>query len=439
LEKKYGKLLVVIGVHTPKFDSEKTNAAVLKAMQRYKLDHPCINDSEKKIWKTYNVQSWPTLVLIDPEGNFVGGLASERVYEQLDKAIAHLIKVHRARGTLDEKSVPFKAVAHAEVPGPLFFPGKVLADAKGDRLFIADSTNNRIVITDLKGQQVAVAGTGKEGQADGPFAKATFSEPQGMALRGDTLYVADRKNHLIRALDLKAQTVKTIAGTGKQAVFPPSAVALRGGNPLRIPLNSPWDLEVVGDSLYVAMAGHHQIWKVSLTKPWLSWFAGNANEDIRDGPRASACFAQPSGLASDGKTLWVADSESSSIRAVPLAGNGRVQTLVGLGLFVWGDVDGVGPKARLQHPLGVIYHDRKLYVADSYNGKVKVLDPATRALTTLVGGDGEKAPFDEPGGLSHANGKLYVADTNHHRIAVIDLRSREVSTLDLQGVEAVKR
>jgi YVTN family beta-propeller protein len=110
-----------------------------------------------------------------------------------------------------------------------------------------------------------------------------------------------------------------------------------------------------------------------------------------------------------------------------------------MGLFVWGDVDGVGPKARLQHPLGVIYHDRKLYVADSYNGKVKVLDPVTRTLTTLVGSDGGKAPFDEPGGLSYANGKLYVADTNHHRIAVIDLRTREVSTLDLQGVERVNR
>jgi len=408
-------------------------------MQRYKLEHPCVNDSEKKIWKAYGVQSWPTLVVIDPEGNFVGGLPSERAFGPLDKAITHLIKVHRARGTLDEKSAPLKVNLPAEKRGPLFFPGKVLADGKGDRLFIADSTNNRIVVTDLKGKQVAVAGTGKEGQADGPFATATFSEPQGMALRGDTLYVADRKNHLIRALDLKKQTVKTIAGTGKQAVFPPSATALRGGHPLRIPLNSPWDLELVGDSLYVAMAGHHQIWKVNLTKPWLSWFAGTAEEELKNGTRATACFAQPSGLASDGRTLWVADSETSSIRAVPLAGNGRVQTLVGLGLFVWGDVDGVGPKARLQHPLGVVYHDRKLYVADSYNGKVKVLDPTTLAVTTLVPADGGKGPFDEPGGLSYADGKLYVADTNHHRIAVIDLRSREVSTLPLQGVEPLKR
>ena len=152
-------------------------------------------------------------------------------------------------------------------------------------------------------------------------------------------------------------------------------------------------------------------------------------------------FAQPSGLTTDGKTLYVADSEVSAIRAVPLDGKGEVKTLVGQGLFDFGDVDGEGDKAsRLQHALGVAYHDGKLYVADTYNSKIKVLDPDKRTCTTFLGGEPEgwlATPlFSEPGGISYADGKLYVADTNAHRIRVVDLKTKAVSTLKLQGVEA---
>jgi DNA-binding beta-propeller fold protein YncE len=435
LEKKYGNALVVIGVHTPKFDYEKGLPAVRKAMERYKLNHPVINDENKRIWNTYGVQSWPSVILIDPEGYVVGGMPSEHIFAPFDKAISQLIKIHKARGTLNAKAMAFEATRTKDSTSPLFYPGKVLADAKGKRLFIADSTNNRVVITDLDGKKLAVAGTGAEGKADGPFARATFNEPQGMALQGDTLYVADRKNHLIRALDLKAQQVTTVAGTGHQAAFPPTAKAMRGGAALKIELNSPWDVLAVGDSLYIAMAGHHQIWKLNLKQRILSLFAGTSDENILDGPRTRAKFAQPSGLATNGSTLFVADSETSAIRAVPLAGVGQVRTLVGKGLFDFGDQDGVGSQVLLQHPLGVVYHDRKLYVADSYNGKVKELDPQTRRCTTLAGGKlGEEWVFDEPGGLSYADGKLYVADTNAHRICTIDLRTRQVATLTLQGV-----
>lgn len=428
-------MLIVIGVHTPKFDYEKADATVRKAMQRYGLHHPVVNDADRKIWRAYNVQSWPTLVLIDPEGFVVGGIAYEHVFESFDRAISNLIRVHRARGTLKEGPAQ-TAKKDPAANGPLYFPGKVLADTRSDRLFIADSTHHRIVITTLEGKKVAIAGTGAEGKADGAFDRATFSEPQGMTLHGDTLYVADRKNHLIRALDLKKQTVRTVAGTGRQAAFPPSAKAMRGGPPRDIPLNSPWDVLAVGDVLYIAMAGHHQIWAMTLTRPRLMPFAGTSNETIKDGPRAQACFAQPSGLATDGTQLYIADSETSAIRVMPLAG-GNVSTLVGTGLFDFGDVDGVGNQVRLQHPLGVVYRDGKLYVADTYNGKIKLLDPRTRTVSTFIGNasNGARA-FEEPGGISYADGKLYVADTNNHRIRVVDIATRQVTTLTLQGVEA---
>jgi len=434
LEKKYENEVVVIGVHSAKFDNEKETQSIRKAILRYEITHPVVNDADMKIWNTYDVHSWPTLCLIDPEGNFVGKAAGEGNYEVLDKNIARLIKVHKEKKTLNEK--PIKFALERDRQGPLFFPGKVLADGPGKRLFIADSTHHRIVVTDLNGKKLDIAGVGDAGRVDGTFDQASFNDPQGMALKGDTLYVADRKNHLLRALDLKTRTVKTIAGTGRQGDDRTGS-----GPALSLGLNSPWDLYLNGNSLFIAMAGHHQIWVLDLAKNVLSRYAGSGAENIRDGPLTLANFAQPSGLASDGKTLYVADSEVSAIRAVPLDGQGSVRTIVGKGLFDFGDIDGTGNMVRLQHALGVVFHEGKLYVADTYNSKIKEIDPAKRSSSTFVGGSNgwyTGPTFSEPAGISLADGKLYVADTNAHRIRVVDLKTKAVTTLPLTGVEAPK-
>jgi DNA-binding beta-propeller fold protein YncE len=438
LEAKYPGVLVVIGVHTPKFDNEKETESIRKAILRYEVSHPVVNDANQAIWRRYGVNSWPTLVLIDPEGNIFKVGSGEGLYDVLDAHIGKLVKTYRAKKMLEEKPLRFELARNSETgASPLFFPGKVLADQKSNRLFIADSTHHRIVITDLEGKKIAVAGTGTSGFKDGPFDQATFSDPQGMALGDGVLYVADRKNHAIRQLDLGKLTVQTIAGIGKQDRID----RVLGGPARETGLNSPWDLLLHEKKLFIAMAGHHQIWTLDLQKNRVEPFAGDGRENIGDGVPGQAHFAQPSGLATDGKTLWVADSETSSIRALPIQGGGIVKTLVGLGLFDFGDVEGVGKQVRLQHALGVAYKDGKLYVADTYNSKIKILDPATRTCTTFVGEGGGKtgsSTFSEPGGLSFAGNKLYVADTNGHRIRVVDLTTRAVTTLTLQGVEAPK-
>jgi DNA-binding beta-propeller fold protein YncE len=448
LEKKYANELVVIGVHSPKFENEKETASIRKAILRYQLEHPVVNDADHKIWDRYEVDAWPTLVLIDPEGNIVGYTSGEGNYELLDKVIAKLVDEHKKKKTLNEKPIRFDLASFRETGDtPLFFPGKVLADEKGKRLFIADSTHHRIVVTDLAGKLIAVAGTGTPGQADGAFDKAEFHDPQGLAVRDDTLYVADRKNHTIRELNLKEKTVRTIAGTGEQEHDTKTRGLDKPVPGRSIGLNSPWDLVLEGDALYIAMAGHHQIWAYDLKKKDIGPYAGTGRETLGDGPLPFAHFAQTSGITSDGKYLYAADCETSSLRKVPLGGAGRVQTLVGRGLFVFGDQDGPGQnggedsktEARLQHALGVVHHDGKLYVADTYNNKVKVYDMRTRELTTLVGGNewGWLVPseFNEPAGISYAGGKLYVADTNAHRIRVVDLATKAVTTLKLAGLK----
>ncbi|MBX9626092.1 MAG: redoxin domain-containing protein, partial [Gemmataceae bacterium] len=453
LEKKYANELVVVGVHSPKFDNEKDTASIKKAVARYEIQHPVVNDADRKIWDRFGVDSWPSFVVIDPEGRLVGYVSGEGNYELLDAVVAKLVAEGKAAKTLNETPLRFDLAKFRERPDtPLFFPGKVAVDPAGNRLAVADSTHHRVVVTDLDGNHLMTAGAGQPGFQDGPFDAARFDDPQGMAFAGDTLYVADRKNHSIRALDLKARTVKTVAGNGKQEGDPNTRRLAKPVPATSIGLNSPWDLLLADGKLYIAMAGHHQLWVLDPKTNEVVPFAGNGRENIGDGPPGSAMFAQPSGLASDGKFLYVADSEISALRRVPLAG-GPVETLVGRGLFVFGDVDGPGrveaaadrdgKEARLQHALGVAWAGGKLYVADTYNSKIKVYDPAAGTLSTFLGG-GEAGgwltgpAFSEPAGLAAANGKLYVADTNAHRIRVVDLATKQVSTLKLKGVEPPK-
>jgi thiol-disulfide isomerase/thioredoxin len=449
LEEKYARQLVVIGVHSAKFENEKETENIRRIVVRYGVEHPVVNDADFKIWNAYAVGAWPTLVLIDTAGYDVGRVAGEGHYAALDKAIGQLVEEARGRGTLNEQ--PLKLALERAKTGdlPLAFPGKVLADERGDRLFIADSNHNRIVVTRLDGTLLYVVGAGEAGAKDGTFEQASFQRPQGLALDGETLYVADTANHLIRRVDLKARNVETVAGTGEQL----RDYQLRLDSVKKPPLSSPWDLQLVGRTLYIAMAGPHQIWKMDLRDMKLSVFAGSGREARYDAARDEAAFAQPSGLASDGKTLFVADAESNIIRAIglttspvlkqvslPTSVDEDVTTLAGGDLFYFGDRDGEGDDVRFQHPLGVFFHEGKLFVADTYNHKIKLLDPLARTVKTFVGTgrpgqtDGAPGSFYEPGGLSVARGRLYVADTNNHAVRVVDIKTKQTSTLVIRGL-----
>jgi thiol-disulfide isomerase/thioredoxin/DNA-binding beta-propeller fold protein YncE len=468
LEHAYPNEIVVIGVHSAKFAAEEDSKNIEDAVLRYEIEHPIVNDAHHKIWDAYGVQSWPTLMVIDPEGKLVASNSGEIDFASLDKFFKRVLPYYRRKGLLDPTPLRFELAAFKASSTPLRYPGKVLADEKSDRLFIADSNHNRIVVAKLDGTLVDTVGSGAIGATDGDYAKATFNHPQGMALAGDTLYVADTENHLLRKVDLKKKQVHTIAGTGKQGhgwpgmdEFNAGAGVRKGkfhfvGPPLKTAINSPWALWVQDRELYIAMAGSHQVWRMSLGKPEIGPFAGNGREDIVDGALLSpqpfqlgfASFAQPSGLSSDGKVLYVADSEGSSIRAVPFDATGAVQTIIGSAalpagrLFTFGDVDGQGGRVRLQHALDVLYHDDLLYIADTYNNKIKVVDLSQATCQTLVGTgkaatDDSPAAFDEPAGLAYASGKLYVADTNNHSIRTIDLRhANRVATLEIKGLSA---
>ena len=435
LEAKYGKELVVIGVHSAKFENEGDIENIRKIILRYNIEHPVINDDNFKIWNQYAVNAYPTQVLIDPAGYIAGRFVGEGYFNEIDKAVGEVVADFRKQGTLDETPLKF-ALERAKVGDlPLSFPGKVLADAVSKRLFIADSNHNRIVITDLNGKLIDTIGNGEASKKDGDYQTATFNKPQGMAVKSDFLFVADTENHSIRRVNLKSKTVETIAGTGSLDGFNGS-----GGKPLEVSLRSPWDLSLVGDGLYIAMAGSHQIWKMDLAKNEIQPFAGSRNEARTDGNLEDSAFAQPSGIVSEGENLYIADSESNIIRDINFEKK-TVKTLVGGDLYDFGDEDGEGDDVKLQHPLGIEIFGNKILIADTYNHKIKILDPKKRTVETFLGtgksgqADGKTPQFYEPGGISVAEGKLFIADTNNQAIRVVDLKTKETTTLKIDGLK----
>jgi DNA-binding beta-propeller fold protein YncE len=441
LEAKYPDELVVIGVHSAKFLTEQETGNIRQAILRYDIEHPVVNDKDFKIWTSYGANAWPTVVLIDPRGDVVGHHSGEGVFESLDGAISDIIKLNSS--SIDRTHIKLSLEKNKKPESLLSFPGKVLADEKSGKLFITDSNHDRVIISDLDGNVQDIIGSGKDGQKDGTFEEATFFRPQGLAIQGDALYIADTENHLIRKADLKARTVSTIAGTGRQ-VYERNPK----GDPRKTGLNSPWDLTLHDKILYIAMAGQHQIWALDLAHNTIGIHAGTGNENILDGDLRSALLSQPSGITTDGRKLYFADSEVSAVRSADFNPvSGKVSTIIGKGLFEFGDTDGDARRARLQHPLGITYLSGKLYVADTYNNKIKVVDPVENTSRTFSGtgaegmdnGELTNATFNEPGGISYANGKLYVADTDNDLVRVITLKTGEVSTLQLKGIEKLRK
>lgn len=438
LEEEFENELVVIGVHSAKFDNESETENLVDIVQRYGLEHPVVNDKDFAIWNEWGANAWPTTAVIDPAGNAVGIRSGEGVYEALQPVIQALVDEFDQSQSIDRTPIELALEATTAPATPLRYPGKVLAT--NGRLFVADTGHHRIVELDpTTGDALAAFGSGSRGFDDGNALEASFDSPQGMTLNPDTdqLYVADVGNHAIRSINLATGEVTTLVGDGDLG-WPPIGGALSD-----VHLNSPWDVLYSDGFIYVANAGSHQLWAIDLARETATPLVGSAREGTVNGPFPQAELAQPSGLAlSERGELFFADSESSSVR-VALLLSGRTELVVGgdANLFVFGDVDGMGNLARLQHPLGLALNESILYVADTYNSKIKRIDIEDGGVTSWLGSesgwsDGTQPQFNEPGGLSFDDGMLWVADTNNHAVRSINPETGEARTLVVKGIEA---
>lgn len=428
LEERYPKNLVVIGVHSPKFSSEKLPENLKQAIDRYEIKHPVVHDTDFSIWKSYTIRAWPTLVFIDPEGYILGQISGEpnpdTMLEIFDKLIEDMNKKEIFHGSAESLQLP----PLQPEKSTLRFPGKISYSIENKEFAIADSNHNQIVTADRDGNITRRIGSGEAGSVDGTLAEVQFFRPQGLCYQNGIIWVADTENHLIRMVDLISGQVFTAAGTGVQGSF-----LKEKGKAISIALSSPWDVALAGGDLYIANAGTHQIGIYDVSTGTLAPFAGTGEEALKDGPRLAGAFAQPSGLSIGNDKLFLADSETSSIRSIRIDEAGFIATYVGTGLFDFGDRDGKGREALIQHPLGIHYSKEKIYIADSYNNKIRVLDLKTlevatvRASVELVCDQTSCTRLNEPAGVLELDNCLYVSDTNNHRILKIDLKTETTS------------
>lgn len=430
LERRFGEAVVAIGVHAGKYHRERITGAIAHACRREGVAHAILNDRQFRFWRANSVAAWPTIAVVDPQGYVVAQQSGELPYTPLHDFLEDLIDEHEEKGTMDRSPWALRQEPVEEDTGPLRYPGKVAADIEG-RIAVADTGHHRVLFGHMLGSSLevrAVIGSGEPGFRDGLIGEAQFREPQGVTLAGDMLIVADRGNHAVRMIDLGTGLVATMAGTGRLGEGPASA-----GNPLETDLRSPWDVLIHDYSLFIAMAGSHQIWRLDLRAGRIEPHAGSGREDILDGEASGAALAQPMGLATDGERLYFADAETSSVRMTTFGPNAKVATLVGTGLFDFGDKDGVGEDVRLQHAAGLAWGpgNHRLWIADTYNHKLKTLDPETRRVETVE-------PFEEtlsePMGLATAGHYMLVADTNNHRILRVDQIDKRVVELVIEGL-----
>ena len=417
LEERYDDALVLVGVHSPKFEHEADADALVAAVERYAVHHPVLDDPDLVTWKAYTARAWPTLVVIDPEGYIVASLSGEGHAHGLSVLIDELVEEHTAKGTLRRGDAPY-------VPPPppttaLRFPGKAAALADGSFL-VSDTAHHQLVHleSDLVTERARHGGPG------------TFNEPQGvLALPADVagrvgydVVVADSVHHQVKGVRLADGAVLTLAGTGQQL-----RERSGSGPALRQDLSTPWDVAWFIDRVVIAMAGVHQLWVLHLSADprdnTVAVLAGTSAEGIRDGAAHDAWFAQPSGLATsaDGRRLWVADSETSALRSLTLDEQGfEVTTHVGQGLFDFGHRDGAADQALLQHPLGVtVLPDGSVAVSDTYNGALRRFDPVTGEVGTLA--TGLREPSDAVVEVDGAQTRLVVVESAGHELTRVPL------------------
>ncbi|MFC5381397.1 NHL domain-containing thioredoxin family protein [Aquipuribacter nitratireducens] len=462
VEAEFADTLVVVGVHSPKFEHETDPDALRAAVERYDVHHPVLDDPQLLTWQAYAARAWPTLAVVDPEGYVVAQLSGEGHADGLRSLLRELVAEHEAKGTLRRGDAPYVPPPREDTP--LRFPGKVLPlpgrDGGEPTLLVSDTARHRLVELAVDAESVVrTIGDGTRGLVDGDPATARFGEPQGLALLpaevaarvGYDVVVADSVGHCLRGVRLADGRVTTVAGTGEQL-----RERAGGGPALAQPLSTPWDVTWFDGQVVVAMAGLHQLWAFDpAPEPAdgvVRVLAGTSAEGLRDGAAEHAWFAQTSGLAvsADGTRLWLADSETSALRwveradlgdpaapapdrsapevtdtrlanAAAAAGPGYVVgTGVGSGLFDFGHVDGRGGvdgPARLQHPLGVaVLADGSVAVADTYNGAVRRYDPSTQEVTTLANGLAE--PSDVVVDPADPSLLLVVASASHEVVRV---------------------
>ncbi len=439
LEQEFGNKLTVIGVHSGKFSNEKDFDSIKKAVLKYDISHPVINDEALKIWNSFEVNAWPSFILINPHGNVVKRYVGEEDIQYIRKDVKRMVGKYRYQ--LNRNDLPEFLEKNKIAMRVLSYPSKITYSNKfsyksynGAALFIANSGRNEILVTTLGGEILLEIGSKSAGFQDGNITQARFNNPTGLLYKNQKLYVADTANHAIREIDFKENKVITLLGTGLRG----QKIRGQGIAARDTTLASPSDIEFYPDedNLAIANSGTHQILKFNLKNKTVSVLAGDGLEGIIDGIYPKNSLAQTSDLKAFGTKLYFIDSETSSLRV--LNKNGEVETLIGKGLFEFGQKDGDKNNALMQHPLGLTVSSKGVYISDSFNHTIRKYDFASKKLYDFIANGkkgeelGKTTNFDEPDGIIFIDEKEFiVCDTNNNRLVRINANNLQSSIIDV--------
>lgn len=431
-----GRQFVMVFIHSSRFGGAIPAGHIALAALRHGIRFPVMIDDTLDAWNSYGVNDWPSYVIIDAEGTIMGSLSGEGKAERIVHAIERALEDGAHKNILLKSPPSFQSQ-----PGPpslLSFPGKIEIDREKGHLFVSDTGHDRVLHLSLEKDNTAriiAEYGGRAGFSDGRTIRASFQSPMGLCLSGQTLFVADSENHAVRAIDLNTKEVTTIAGTGLSG-FTPSY----SGNPKRISLNMPMDTVVSGGYLFIAMAGLNQIWQFDLDNNYISNFIGSGLEGIFDGPFSASSLAKPCGMAIVDQTMYIADANSSAVRVADLKSH-LLSTLIGKGLYSFGYLDGHFTDALMLHPTGIDAIKSRIFIADTYNNAIRFSEIPGTVIRSLIGprpdsslaiGKGsELEPLCEPNDVVYHNGKLYIADSGNHQIRVFDIARQMLHDLDI--------
>lgn len=406
-------------VQVPRFEFEREPQHALKLLRRQGVNAPIVLDAQWDAWRKFDVQSWPTLLMLDAYGQererLVGAAGDlERALGSLSEGVMR---------PLDDDGDSLREL-NAEPRLPLLFPAGLVATA--DRLYVADTGHHRVLECTHEGRVLRQFGLGSADLINGGVGEAAFNRPQGLALVREILYVADTGNHALRSINLISGQVDTLCGNGRAG--DPRAGVL--AQPWDSPLNYPAAVAVADNQVHIAMAGDNHIWSYDLGTRELRWRAGAGAVEVRDGSGHLAAFAQPSSLVAVQQTLYVCDALGSAIRSVQLRGD-LVQTLVGQGPWESGNVDGPRQRACLQYPLALAMGPDSplLWIADAGNGSLRTLRLGGGDLSTV----NLPRRLHGPAALAVAAGAIWIAEADAHAVLRFDPLSGELSEVPIEG------
>ncbi len=296
-------------------------------------------------------------------------------------------------------------------------PGAVTTD--GFNLYIADTANNTIrKLVIASGQVTTIAGSpGIAGSQDGVGSGALFDGPAGITTDGTSLYITDFNNNTIRQLVLATGAVTTLAGV-------PGLPGIIDGVGTGGLFNGPFGITTDGNALYIADFNNNTIRQISLLTGRVTTLAGFPRmTGSLDGIGGAALFNGPAGIATDGDNLFITDFNNQTIRQLVL-GNNQVTTIAGVrGLA--GASDGIGALSLFNGPTGITTDGSSLYLTDQNNNTIRRMLLLTTQVTTIAGlagtsgsadGTGTAARFLTPGGIVSDGTTLWIADTGNSTI-----------------------